>query len=338
MDINELTRRATSGDAESQLQLGLAYLNGQGAPENPEVGFQWINNAANQKYPRALYEVGKCFMSGKGVAKSSEKAYQYYVSAAELDCSDAFLPAAIYYETQGNMNLYCYWLNKAAGVDNGHTILARYKVARIFEDGLEELGIAADPEKSMKIDLLNAESGDKQSFWRVGHNFEVGYGVGVDLYKAFYWYKKAADSGIEYACDNVSISYTFGFGTPIDYAAAIPYYMRAIEYFKNDLRKASAERSATTANLVKWLSNSEYYLGICYAKLPCLENSNVLAFQQWLSSAERGNAAAAYNVYLCYQEGNGTEEDLEKAWLWLNKAVELGDPKAIKIMNDIHNG
>ena len=44
----------------------------------------------------------------------------------------------------------------------------------------------------------------------------------------------------------------------------------------------------------------------------------------YTKSAEQGNAAAQYNLGLCYYEGKGVKQDYEKAVYWYTKSAEQG--------------
>jgi len=46
------------------------------------------------------------------------------------------------------------------------------------------------------------------------------------------------------------------------------------------------------------------------------------------NAAENGNIKAQFNLALLYENGEGIEQNLEKALYWYQKAAENGDAKA----------
>ena len=48
-------------------------------------------------------------------------------------------------------------------------------------------------------------------------------------------------------------------------------------------------------------------------------------FQQNLQKAQAGDAAAQFNLGLCYENGNGVAQDMSKAVYWYRKSAEQGD-------------
>lgn len=51
--IEEIQRLAERGDADAQRNLGLAYYNGDGVPQNYAEAHKWINLAASQESKNA---------------------------------------------------------------------------------------------------------------------------------------------------------------------------------------------------------------------------------------------------------------------------------------------
>jgi TPR repeat protein len=52
------------------------------------------------------------------------------------------------------------------------------------------------------------------------------------------------------------------------------------------------------------------------------------AFRKWQALAERGNAAAQFNVGLMFARGQGVGQDLSKAATWYRRAAKQGHAKA----------
>ncbi|RIA78640.1 hypothetical protein C1645_842787 [Glomus cerebriforme] len=58
------------------------------------------------------------------------------------------------------------------------------------------------------------------------------------------------------------------------------------------------------------------------------------AFYWYQKAAENGNSDAMCNLAIFYENGFGTEENLEKAFYWCQKAAEIGDQNS---MNNLAN-
>jgi TPR repeat protein len=59
-----------------------------------------------------------------------------------------------------------------------------------------------------------------------------------------------------------------------------------------------------------------------------LGDSYVKLFQVQLQLARGGNAGAQYSLGEMYEQGLGTQEDLQKAYAWYEKAAAKGDVRA----------
>ena len=65
---------ADAGDAPSQFNLGLLYLDGAGVVQNFDQAIEWFHRSADQGYVKAQHNLGALYGSGTGVRKN-------YVSA-----------------------------------------------------------------------------------------------------------------------------------------------------------------------------------------------------------------------------------------------------------------
>ena len=82
--VDRLIKAAENGDAPSQCELGLRYLDGKnGLEKDPILATRWIREAAAQDYAEAQYQFGRCFARGRGLEQIPSDAVQWYVKAAE---------------------------------------------------------------------------------------------------------------------------------------------------------------------------------------------------------------------------------------------------------------
>jgi TPR repeat protein len=73
---------AGAGDADSEFQLGLCYVNGEGVPRDFVNAVKWFRKAAEQNYAQAQYNLGVSYAKGEGVAKDYVEAYTWWFLAA----------------------------------------------------------------------------------------------------------------------------------------------------------------------------------------------------------------------------------------------------------------
>ena len=62
------------------------------------------------------------------------------------------------------------------------------------------------------------------------------------------------------------------------------------------------------------------------------------AYNQYLPQAQAGNAAAMYNVGLCYLNSDGVEQDMQKAIYWWEKSAQKDFRLAIIILTNLYSG
>ena len=89
---------AENGDAHAQVYLGLLYLNGQGAPQNPTLAVMWYRKAADQGNAAAQHNLGWAYEHGRGTPQDFAQAVAWYRKAAEKGNRDAQISLGRAYE------------------------------------------------------------------------------------------------------------------------------------------------------------------------------------------------------------------------------------------------
>ena len=79
-----LRKAAEAGIAEAQYQLGTLYQSGRLAGQDPTNTVFWFEKAAGQRHVAALYSLGSMYGTGRGVTRDSQVAVRYFRQAAEL--------------------------------------------------------------------------------------------------------------------------------------------------------------------------------------------------------------------------------------------------------------
>jgi TPR repeat protein len=79
-----LRQAAEAGMAEAQYQLGALYQSGRLAGQDPTNTVFWLEQAAAQRHVAALYNLGSMYGTGRGVTRDPGAAVRYFRQAAEL--------------------------------------------------------------------------------------------------------------------------------------------------------------------------------------------------------------------------------------------------------------
>lgn len=71
---------ADAGSAEAQCDLGLTLL----AQNHPTEAVAWFTRAANQAYPEAMHQLGRCYLAGRGLEANEGVGIEWISRAAAL--------------------------------------------------------------------------------------------------------------------------------------------------------------------------------------------------------------------------------------------------------------
>src|SRR5882757_2712728 len=74
---NEWRPLAEKGDAPSQFNLGLLYVDGHGVPQDFGQAVNWFERSAKQDYAKAQLNLGAMYGGGKGVKRDYVQAYKW---------------------------------------------------------------------------------------------------------------------------------------------------------------------------------------------------------------------------------------------------------------------
>lgn len=221
VSVAGLTKKAESGDAESQYKLGLMYYEGEAVPKDFKKSFQWCEKAALQGHAKAMHSMGFLYFKGDGVPKDLRMAYAYFTNSA----ARGFEMAKGWGESTGR-SLSPKDLAEAKEFARkiSERVSANEKKARQAPAGPQ----AAAPGGASIADLTKkAESGDAAAQLRLGKMYNLAEGVGRDYAAAFKWMEKAALSGVAEAQFRLGDMYHFGEGVGEDEKKAAAWYEKA---------------------------------------------------------------------------------------------------------------
>jgi TPR repeat protein len=153
-----LRAAAAEGDPESQTQLGLRYLNGDGMTADPAVAAEFLEQAAVQGYSDAQYTLAQMYENGRGRKKDPQMAFFWYDSAATRGST----PAAA-------------------------------RLGELYAEG--SVGAPKDYVRAASWFKRAADAGDANSQFTLGYMYLRGLGVNVDPDQAHDLWQQAADKG-----------------------------------------------------------------------------------------------------------------------------------------------
>ncbi|MEO2147394.1 MAG: tetratricopeptide repeat protein [bacterium] len=207
-DLYSLRRRADTGDAEAQFQLGavLAWI------------FRW-----EVKFP---------FSGSRLVSSGHPHSWFLLENSAEQGCADAqyvlgrwaFALEAPRYLREMPEEKKLGWLQQAAS--QGH-VRAQYVLADLYLEGDD---VPEDVEEGLKWCRLASESeqGLSVAHYRLGQLYADGTGVPKDDERAVELIQRAAEGGLNIAFYSLAERYETGEGVPMDLARAYAWRLYAL--------------------------------------------------------------------------------------------------------------
>ena len=156
-----------------------------------------------------------------------------------------------------------------------------------------------------------ADDGDAEAQAALADCYFFGYGVKIDLNKAFEWYQKAADQDNPIGVYGLGKCYYNGNGIDRDTIKGQDYFNQAGEML---LKMTDSDN----AEVIRLIGNcySGWYDGV--------ENNYDKAISYYRKAVELGNKYALVNLGNSYFDGEGVKNDAEEAVKWYRKAAEQG--------------
>ena len=162
-DVKHLREAAELGHAPAAYELGLAYIEGSGVPEDLELSAKWINRAADLGDPGAEFLVGSSFYAGIGVERDMPRGLSFLERAA----------------VQGHPK-------------------AQFLLGQAYIDGV---GVRENAEWAARWYGKAARGGHPQAQYAFGVMFASGLGVPKSPLRAYQWFSIAAANGYEKAAE-----------------------------------------------------------------------------------------------------------------------------------------
>ena len=290
--IATIKNLASKSNAIAMTRLGSWYKRGIYVPINPEEAVRLYTLSAIQGYADAQFNLGMCYETGYMVELNIKEAVRLYKLAAKKGNANAQHSIGRHYEC-GNiveMNLKTAIRFFKLAAKQGH-VKAQCDLGRIYELGngveknikkairfyklatyqgyalaqhalectyLNEISNGIDTENNlMELTNLYWYLGDKISLDKLGRCYEYGYGVELNLEKAFELYKHSADLKYAFSQYNLGRCYEYGYGVKKNLKEAFRLYELSANQGHllaiNKIEKCYRKGIGTEKNFVKSL-------------------------------------------------------------------------------------
>ena len=285
----ELEKRAKSGQARAQYELGNCYLNAIEIDRDAEEAAEWYKKAMMQGHEqakeqfysfyskmlektakegdaRAQYETGNAYLTGNGVKKDNETAAEWYLKA----------------------------------IQSGHEG-AKEKFYSFYSKILEK----------------RAKAGDAEAQFQTGNGYFEGYAVKKDNNTAAKWYQMAMKQGHEQAKEKF---YSF-YSKLLEKSAKDGDARAQFETGNSYLNANGVDKDSETA--------AEWYLKAMEQEYEGAKEMFYSFYSKKLEKrAKSGDAEAQYRIGECYFLGGQVKRDIEEAAEWLEKSMLQGHEAA----------
>ncbi|MBO4302555.1 SEL1-like repeat protein [Methanosarcinaceae archaeon] len=191
--------------------------------------------------------------------------------------------------------------------------------------------VRSDPEKAFFWFRKAAESGNADAQAIVADHYLKGDGVEKNRREAFRWYRRAADAGQVTACVIVGTCYEYGFFVRKNDEKAEKYYDAAAaggELVGEICRNRICRRRAEKEECLDDDMTSDL-LSRVFSEEDNIPDAAAL-FREIRFRAVQPDAHPVWKnmTASCYELGIGTKADLRKAFLWYSRASADGWPEA----------
>ncbi len=300
-EFDSIFLRASQGDANAQLALGVLYARGvKPVSPNAELALQWLEKSAKQGNVAAMNYMGVIYGDGKLIKRDIQKAIYWRELAAEKGtAADKFALANSFiygYMLPANQQKALYWLTKSG--EAGH-IDAINQLVSIYSNRGDKQQATYWKHQRSYAQIKAAQAGDVSAMYEVYRKYISGKGgLYKSVPKGIFWLEKAANAEHIQAMDTLAMMYING------------------RYVERDFKKGISilERIAE--------KNPSYAMKISTIYSEDLDNRDLQKAQQWLDIAAK-NLGGINKIHLIWKlwAGAGVEKNLKKASAYCNEMI-----------------
>ena len=297
--LDQVKELSDAGNSEAQNLYGIMYTGGYTVDKDLKKAFDLTRKAAAKGHPAAISNLGNKYEYGEGVDKDCNKALE--------------------------------WYEKGKAIKQERSINA---LGRLYYSGCED--IKKDPKKAFDYYKEAAELGSISAQNMLGYIYQNGLkgGQAKDLDEALWWYRKAAENDHIPAMNNLGTIYE----GKENYAEAKIWYTKAADknnkygaYNLGMLKYNGRGETEDKEGSLKWFlkaaeldhTASQVQAGYIYGKIMTPPDNDKSVY--WYSKAARlGYSTGQYNYAYMFENGLGTEKNLDSAFHWYSKAADQG--------------
>jgi len=185
-----------AGDATSERLVGLAYLKGNGVPQDPEQAAIWLRKAADKGDAVGQVELGLLYMQGQGLPKDEGLAASWFRKAADQGNAMGQNMLGMFYEygmgVPKNEALALSWLQKAVDQGEEH---AEFNLGQKYENAspfAQDGEIRQDLVKASFLYSKAARQGLALAQFSLGSMLHEGKGGIQNYTESYFWLSLAA--------------------------------------------------------------------------------------------------------------------------------------------------
>ena len=211
----EMLSKAKTGETEAVAGAGFLYFCGIGGVEGDmNKGMSYLVKAAKQGHEEALMTVGGVYMSGMFGEEYVEKGIKVMEYLAEHDNVYAMYTLGLFCLAEGDFEMSSYWYNRVVSKnDPKFNQMLKYIKQSMLEtaeqgDALAQTSVAGmylygaccfeeNHKEAFKWCKRAAAQGEPDAILMLGGFYEEGIGTLKNTQKAIYYYKQAAEMGVE---------------------------------------------------------------------------------------------------------------------------------------------
>jgi TPR repeat protein len=297
-----------------QFYLGVLHEKGlvgeEGAAEAVKL-YQVYELQGNRK---ALLELAKCLMDGRGIQKDEQEAMRWYEIAANQQVAEAqcFLGTR-YFDTDHFAEAF--HLFQTAADQNFTDAQAGLGICYLWGKGVDK-----DAREALRLFQLAADQNNANAQFHLGRCYDADEDLNeileTDISEAVRFYQLAAAQN--QACAQ---------------AALASKYMTG-EIVNMDLIEAARLFSLGANNNGKCMC-AQMGLGECFAQGAGLRQSFEESASWYRKAAEQGYDVAQHRLGMCYFRGEGVAKNDTEAKKWLRLAADQGYSQAISDLSQL---
>lgn len=303
--FSTLLEKAKKDDPEAMFELGRCYESGRGTAPDPKKAAKYYRLSADKGYSYGQAAYAICLLTGQGVKKDLKLFADYAAKAAQQDNSIGWLNLGnAYYNGWGvavNHSKAAECYQKAAALGN---ISAKVNLGYFYSNGIGGLPRNINKAKQLLTEAL--EQGDRRAPFFLANIYIQRQSLS-DLPQAADY----LEIGVERDDDNsrclLGNLYEEGLGRPQDFRKAAELYQTAASH--NDPMGLRC-------------------LGRIYMLGHGVEQNSSKAGEYMLKAAQLGEPQAQYYCGVMHEEGNGLYKNMKLAVEFYEKAAKQGNFEA----------